>query len=421
MCLGFMAARLDGGRTARVDSVSPSCDESVIRLLLLGLMLATLVASPASARTWSGKVVAVDDGDTMDVRVDGRIRQVRFIAVQAMELHDYRPKHRRGECHGVEATVRLEQIIKRAHGRVRLTASRANLIDHKGRLRRSVAVRVGGRWKDVGEMLIREGHALWLPAIDERHFNPSYNRLQQQAAQRGRNLWDPTYCGAGPDQDVPLRVWAASDPIGNDAQHINDEWIKVRNLGSRTISLGGWWVRDSNHRQYNFPSGATLGAGRTVTVHVGSGADGGDSYFWGLPEPAFENPNGDGRDLGDGAYLFDPKGDLRASMLYPCVTACSDPNQGALQIEARPKAPESIRVRNVSGHDVELYGYELALPGSAWPFPEGATVPAGGTYDVDVRTWDSGRYLLVDAGGSIRLRTFTYITLACDAWGSGSC
>ena len=34
----------------------------------------------------------------------------------------------------------------------------------------------------------------------------------------------------------------------------------------------------------------------------------------------------------------------------------------------------------------------------------------GGTYQVDVRRWDNGRYLLVDAGGSIRLTTFSEIT-----------
>ena len=142
----------------------------LLATLLLAAALAALAVPAAHARTWTGKVIAVDDGDTMDVRVDGRVRQVRFIAVQAMELTRYstHPEKRRGQCHGLEATARLEQIIRRGGNRVRLTASRANLVDHKGRLRRSVAVRIGGRWRDVGSMLIKEGHALWLPALDER-------------------------------------------------------------------------------------------------------------------------------------------------------------------------------------------------------------------------------------------------------------
>jgi endonuclease YncB( thermonuclease family) len=392
-------------------------------LLVLAAAVAALTAAPAGARTWSAKVIHVDDGDTMDVRVDGRVRQVRFIAVQAMELTRYstHPSRRRGQCHGLEATARLEQIIRRGHNRVRLTASRANLIDHKGRLRRSVAVRIGGKWRDVGSMLIREGHALWLPALDERAFNPTYNRLQQQAALKGRNLWDPDHCGSGPSQDVPLKVWVASDPLGNDEKNINGEWVKIRNLGTSAVSLGGWWVRDSNLRRYTFPAGASVAPGATVTLYSGDGTRTADSFFWDLGEPIFENANGDGRSLGDGAYLFDPKGDLRAWMLYPCVVACTDPNQGALEIEARPQKPETIIVRNTSGREIELYGYELALEGTTWAFPEGAFVAPGGTYQVDVRSWDNGRYLLVDAGGSIRLTTFSEITLACDAWGSGSC
>ena len=36
---------------------------------------------------------------------------------------------------------------------------------------------------------------------------------------------------------------------------------------------------------------------------------------WTLAHPMFENPPPDGRALGDGAYLFDPQGDLRAWMM----------------------------------------------------------------------------------------------------------
>ena len=33
--------------------------------------------------------------------------------------------------------------------------------------------------------------------------------------------------------------------------------------------------------------------------------------------------------LGDGGYLFDPDGDLRASMIYPCLVACAHPLGGS--------------------------------------------------------------------------------------------
>ena len=43
--------------------------------------------------------------------------------------------------------------------------------------------------------------------------------------------------------------------------------------------------------------------------------------------------------MGDGAYLFDPQGDLRASMTYPCRIACTDPYQGAVERDGQAARP----------------------------------------------------------------------------------
>jgi hypothetical protein len=37
------------------------------------------------------------------------------------------------------------------------------------------------------------------------------------------------------------------------------------------------------------------------------------------------------------------------------------------------------------------------------------------------RSWGLNRLTLPDSGGWARVETFSAITLACDAWGSGSC
>ena len=81
-------------------------------------------------------------------------------------------------------------------------------------------------------------------------------------------------------------------------------------------------------RRFTFPRGTGVRPGQTITVFVGRGTRRPGVFYWGQPRPVFENANGDGRDLGDGAYLFDPKGDLRAYMLYPCVVACDGPQPG---------------------------------------------------------------------------------------------
>jgi endonuclease YncB( thermonuclease family) len=384
---------------------------------------------------WYGTVRSVNDGDTVDVDLDGdgsrRVYAVRLSSVQAMELTRYHPKRRRGACSAVAATERVEELVRAGRRRVRLTAqdpaSRADV-----RLRRFVAVKIGGRWRDIGERLMAEGHTLLLAGIVEHAFNGRYNLLGQQAAARGAGIWNPVRCGRGPSRDVPLRVWANWDPSGVDAEHVNDEWIKVQNLSSTTpLPLAGWWLRDSQLRRFTFPPGTVVAPRDTVTLHAGHGASTATRLFWGIDRPIFENA-GDARDLGDGAYLFDPKGDLRASMVYPCLVACTDPNQGAIEVGAQPRGQEYVRLRNVAGRPVDLYGYRLATRADSYAFGPASVLEPGEVMQIDAegdpsadtprhRYWGLQGRRLADAGGTARLMTFSGVVLACDAWGSESC
>ena len=187
---------------------------------LLGALLATAaLPAVASARTgscllrasspkcqiWFGTVTFLADGDTVSVDIEGdgkSSRRVRVTGIQAMEQSVYpaRASQRRGDCHAVEATQRLEQLLRASKMRVRLAAqdpgSRSG-----SRLRRSIAVKIDHRWRDVGRILLTEGHALWLPNHVEYAWNRDYSVLAARAARLGVNLWNP---------DV-LRPWAERD------------------------------------------------------------------------------------------------------------------------------------------------------------------------------------------------------------------
>ena len=67
---------------------------------------------------WEGKVRYVGDGDTLDAQVRGDglggLLRVRIIGIQAMEQTVYRAAQRAGDCHAVDATNRLEQLVKRS-------------------------------------------------------------------------------------------------------------------------------------------------------------------------------------------------------------------------------------------------------------------------------------------------------------------
>jgi hypothetical protein len=184
-------------------------------------------------------------------------------------------------------------------------------------------VKIDGVWQDVGRILVAEGHALWLPNSAEYAWNSTYDTLAQQAGATQANLWSPNACGAGPSEGALLRLTVRPNAKGNDFQNVNGERIRIENLGaSAPVSLGGWWVRDSSPRRFHFPSWAVVPAGGSITVRVGKGTDTESILYWGLDDPIFENPKSNGRGIGDGAYLFDWQGDVRAWMMYPCYPGC---------------------------------------------------------------------------------------------------
>jgi endonuclease YncB( thermonuclease family) len=276
---------------------------------------------------WTGKVTRVNDGDTLSVDLAGdgtsTLRSIRLVGVQAMEQTVYStiPGRRQGECHSLAATARLEQLVRAGGGVVRLTAQQASS-SSRNRPLRSVAVRINGVWRDVGLDLLRRGLALWQPFGREWAWNPRYRSAQAQAARDGLNLFDTDTCGTGPAQRTPITVVVNYDAPGADEENLNGEWVRVENHSTAVLPLAGWWVRDSALRRYTFPAGTAVPARGTLYVHSGSGTATPTHKYWRQTAPVFDNPTTDNQAHGDGAYLFDPRGDLRAWMQYPCVLSC---------------------------------------------------------------------------------------------------
>jgi hypothetical protein len=342
------------------------------------------------------------------------------------------PKDRAGECHADEATERLEQLVKRSKGRVRLSAQDPTATS-RGRWKRYLAVKINRTWRDAGTIMVKEGHATWLSSRGEWLRNETYSMLAQRAATRRLGLWNPDGCGYGPFGASPLRVWANPDPEGSGRDEAEREWIKVKNLDPvNPVVIAGWWIRDSGLRRFVFPPGTTLPPNGLVTVHVGSGINSPTDLYWGLRKPIFDNVFEE-ISTGDGAYLFDVDGDLRASMTYPCRYACADPYTGAVEVTAAyMRRNEFVELRNVSTGPVDLAGYRLHSRPYSYAFVGDSVIHPGETMRVEVRGdpaqdtrlerhWGKTKSILNNGGDRVRLESLRYVGIACTSWGDSSC
>jgi endonuclease YncB( thermonuclease family) len=177
-------------------------------------VLAAVPTAPAAAaascrpgggpacRVWTGRVAWVADGDTLlvDVAGDGTgiPRSIRLIGVQSMEQTVYSavPARRRGECHALAATARVEQLVRAGGGIVRMTAQKASSAS-RGRPLRSVAVKINGSWRDIGLELLRHGYAMWWPDRTEYAWNGTYRRAAQLAAGSAATCTTPMSAAPG--------------------------------------------------------------------------------------------------------------------------------------------------------------------------------------------------------------------------------
>jgi hypothetical protein len=81
------------------------------------------------------------------------------------------------------------------------------------------------------------------------------------------------------------------DSPGSDTgsnRSLNGEWVKITNHASRAKVMTGWKLRDRTGYRYVFPT-FTLGAGRSVRVHTGSGTNTSTDLYWRLGTYVWNN------------------------------------------------------------------------------------------------------------------------------------
>jgi hypothetical protein len=391
----------------------------------------------------AGKVTSLADGDTLSVDVKGHSYQVRNLGIQATEISH--TSATASEC-GAKAAKRYLASLT-LHKTVQL-ASMHESSTSLGRLLRTVYV---GKSKDLSRDLdvqadeMSHGYTLWEPSPVDYANNLYYHQLQVLAEAKHQRLWDPTFCGKGNDQGIPLKFWINTDANGNDAHHPNGEFVGVENMSStRTANLSHWDIRDHAHvadPAYYFPSHTLLKPHQVLKLHSGRGRSSTKTlnfYNWGKAQARWDDNFAHG--YGDSAFLQDRKMNIRASMTYPCVvtavTSCKDPLSKDLawgKVEYAPgdekahPSYEYVSIRNVSQHPVNLSFHVVAKGGWLRTLENGTILQPGETLQVHGghghntrlrQFFDSPTALMANTGGTVELREPNYIQTMCVDWGN---
>jgi len=147
------------------------------RLLLL--LLPLLAAGAASAATIEGTVVRIVDGDTIYVRLADRVEKIRYIGVNAPEIHHPLKGQEPG---GREAAAVNRHLVGGRHVRLELDVRTR---DRYGRL--LAYVWVGDTM--INAELVREGYAQVMTVPPNVKYQELFVTLQREARHAGRGLW----------------------------------------------------------------------------------------------------------------------------------------------------------------------------------------------------------------------------------------
>ena len=197
---------------------------SIQRALLVFLVLITLWAPVVKAQSVTGTVTRVVDGDTVDVRVNGKVERIRIIGLDTPETVDPR---KAVQCFGREASARAKELMPAGSEVILEPDPTQDTRDRYGRMLAHILIHLDAE-TDVSFALemIAEGlahHYVYrIPSI----YAAEYESAQVDAQVNWRGLWSPDTCAgqAYPKHDL-------EDPVPGDPA------AQVANLTGAAASL----------------------------------------------------------------------------------------------------------------------------------------------------------------------------------------
>jgi micrococcal nuclease len=255
---------------------------------------------PWNSETTRAQVLRVIDGITIEVELDGKVQQVRYIGVDLLEYdQDWRV--------WAESTEKNKQLVEgKSAVLIRENADQ----DVEGRLARYVIVE--GIF--VNQEMVASGYAIAQSTPPNTACDALFLEAETQAITAGLGLWAPTPTPTRTFPPPTATISTAGDVVvvkvafrGTPWQE-PEEFVEIYNSGISPVQIEGWSVRDIKNHVFVFPR-FVLGPGQYCRVYTNiySSQHCGFSFF--NPAPIWEND-------GDCAYLKDKTGKLVNQFCY---------------------------------------------------------------------------------------------------------
>ncbi len=261
----------------------------------------TVTLPPPEVRV-VGSVVAVTDGDTIKVLLEGETVDVRLLGINAPEL---------SECWGAESQRHLALLVENKD--ILLVEGSDNRdTDPFGRLLRYIYVETTDSPIHVNAAMVETGNAIGLQ--DGSEAAPTLKSAEARAFQSGYGMWQTFACGdaegVGGDRPVIRVSEVEFNPDGPDAEVLGGEFVTIVNEGYDVVEISGWTLRDeSTTNRYTFGPNILLDPGEQITVSTG--CDGGPvgSTYWCSDQAVWSNG-------GDTAIIMDTLGNAVVWFTY---------------------------------------------------------------------------------------------------------
>ncbi|MBA7508641.1 hypothetical protein ES705_00573 [subsurface metagenome] len=207
-------------------------------------------------------VKEVVDGDTIILSDNSR---VRLIGINTPEYGMY--------FYG-EAREVLEAMVL---GREVVLEKDISEVDKYGRLLRYV-------YMDdlfVNLEMVKRGFANAYTYPPDVKYTEKFLEAERYARSNNLGLWEKSKI------DI-VKIDINYDASGNDNLNLNDEYVIIKNIGTDSVNIYGWTVKDSGTSIYKFGS-YIFEPASTIYLYTGSGKDGECKFYWGSSKPIWNN------------------------------------------------------------------------------------------------------------------------------------